>query len=443
VQQAPIARLPARAAARTSDGSPQKRLLRASDRSGGWRARASAALGGVDVLAIAILVVPLFVMAMVHSLWRGADDVPGHPRSPSETSVRVTPEPTIEWHGDLALEAMPFAPDAAGRTAVAVVEPPPLPWHGDLSTEDTPVVPDAAGRMALVLVEPPPPPWHGDLALEDMPVVPDAAGRTAVADTAPPPLSWHGELALEDMPVVPDAAGRTATMPVFGRADIAAIPAPICLPANPGLLSAPQHSELEIPPRHPAAFGRALAVAARAQVDDFIIYNARYVTLAYPRGDTPPLYGVCTDVVVRAYRTFGIDLQELIHTSRLGRGDPSIDHRRVEVVRRFLARHGTSSEISEFPEDFLAGDIVTYHRPLGRISQHHIAVVSDLLAPSGRPFIVHNRGWGPQLEDALFADRITGHYRFSPADAEAFVRTRPPRAPARRQSSAVSLAAGR
>jgi hypothetical protein len=26
--------------------------------------------------------------------------------------------------------------------------------------------------------------------------------------------------------------------------------------------------------------------------------------------------------------------------------------------------------------------------------------------------IVHNRGWGPQLEDALFVDRITGHYRY-------------------------------
>jgi hypothetical protein len=27
--------------------------------------------------------------------------------------------------------------------------------------------------------------------------------------------------------------------------------------------------------------------------------------------------------------------------------------------------------------------------------------------------IIHNRGWGAQIEDALFVDRITGHYRFS------------------------------
>ena len=146
---------------------------------------------------------------------------------------------------------------------------------------------------------------------------------------------------------------------------------------------------------------------------------------------------------MRAYRVFGIDFQELIHTSRLGRGDPSIDHRRVEVMKRFLERHGSSFEISEFPEDFLAGDIVTYQRPQGRVSQHHIAVVSDRLAPSGRPLIVHNRGWGPQLEDALFVDRITGHYRFSPADAEAFARTHIPQAAGRRAPGAVSLANGR
>jgi uncharacterized protein len=112
------------------------------------------------------------------------------------------------------------------------------------------------------------------------------------------------------------------------------------------------------------------------------------------------------------------------------------------VMRRFLERHGTSFEISEFPEDFLAGDIVTYHRPQGRMSQSHIAVVSNQISPSGRPLIVHNRGWGPQIEDALFADRITGHYRFSPADAEKFARTRQPRS-AGRTSGAVSVATGR
>ena len=295
-------------------------------------------------------------------------------------------------------------------------------------------------------------PWHGDLALEAMPVVPEAAGRTVLADAEPPPAPWHGDLALEDMPVVPDARTLMAIAPIepaapitlmTGRANVAVAPAPICLPANPNVLSAAPRGDADVTSRPPVNFGRALAAVARAQLDEFVIYNPRYVTLAYPGGDTQPLYGVCTDVVVRAYRAFGIDFQELIHTSRLGRGDPSIDHRRVEVIRRFLERYGTSFEISEFPEDFRAGDIVTYQRPQGRVSQYHIAVVSDQLAPSGRPMIVHNRGWGPQLEDALFVDRITGHYRFSPADAEAFERTRQPQAAGRRTSGVISVANGR
>ncbi len=58
---------------------------------------------------------------------------------------------------------------------------------------------------------------------------------------------------------------------------------------------------------------------------------------------------------------------------------------------------------------------MTYHRSAGRTSQSHIAIVADVIAPSGRPMIVHNRGWGPQLEDALFLGNITGHYRFSGA----------------------------
>jgi uncharacterized protein YijF (DUF1287 family) len=339
------------------------------------------ALGAVDWLAVAICVLPLVAMALIAQPWKA-------------------------------------------RT----------PRHTDSSPVTELFIPQAALQAS---------PWRGDLALEAMPVVQDAEDRMAVARAEPLPSPWHGDLAIEAMPVVQDARTQATNVPVIGGADVAAAPAQICLAALPGALSAATPSDPDAVSRPPAAFGWALAAVARAQLDDFVIYNPRYVALAYPRGDTLPLYGVCTDVVVRAYRAFGIDFQELIHTSRLGRGDPSIDHRRVEVVRKFLERHGTSFEISEFPENFLAGDIVTYQRPHGRVSQHHIAIVSERLAPSGRPMIVHNRGWGPQLEDALFADRITGHYRFSPADAEAFERSRLPRAVGWQRRATVSLANGR
>jgi uncharacterized protein YijF (DUF1287 family) len=161
-------------------------------------------------------------------------------------------------------------------------------------------------------------------------------------------------------------------------------------------------------------FGDRLAEAARAQLGEFVIYNDAYRRIAFPMGDVPPLFGVCTDVVIRAYRALGIDLQELVAKTRVGSGDTNIDHRRTETLRRFFASRGQSLPITTFPEDYQPGDIVTYYRPQNRHSRSHIAIVSDQIAPSGHPMIVHNRGWGPQMEDALFVDQITGHYRFEP-----------------------------
>ena len=155
-----------------------------------------------------------------------------------------------------------------------------------------------------------------------------------------------------------------------------------------------------------------LARAAVAQTAETVIYNARYSRIAYPMGDVPALYGVCTDVVIRAYRSVGIDLQERVHLAKGRTSDPSIDHRRTETLRGFFARFGHTLAVTDRAEDYRPGDIVTYYRPQNRGSTAHIAIVSDIEAPSGRLMVVHNRGWGPQLEDALFVDRITGHYRY-------------------------------
>lgn len=164
-----------------------------------------------------------------------------------------------------------------------------------------------------------------------------------------------------------------------------------------------------------ATFGLRLAAAARSQIGDLVIYDDTYRTISYPMGDVAPLFGVCTDVVIRAYRALGLDLQALVHLARFGTGDPSIDHRRTEILRRYFAVYGESLPVTPFAEDYLPGDIVTYYRPQNQRAQAHIAVVSDVIAPSGRPMIVHNRGWGPQLEDALFVNQMTGHYRYTGA----------------------------
>ncbi len=176
----------------------------------------------------------------------------------------------------------------------------------------------------------------------------------------------------------------------------------------------PKIAASNIPPPPPGSedFGLRLAQAAEAQTSSFVIYNDAYRTISFPMGDVNPFFGVCTDVVIRAYRAMGIDLQSLVHQARMGSGDTSIDHRRTEVLRRFLAKEGESLPVTSFAEDYRPGDIVTYYRPQNRRSQAHIAMVSSVIAPSGRPMIVHNRGWGPQLEDALFVNEITGHYRY-------------------------------
>ena len=162
----------------------------------------------------------------------------------------------------------------------------------------------------------------------------------------------------------------------------------------------------------PSEFARSLAAAARRQVSYFVFYNSSYQKIPYPMGDVPSYFGVCTDVVVRAYRTLGIDLQVQVQKAGVGTGDTNIDHRRVEVLRKFFARAGTSLPITKNPDDYKVGDIVTYYMPNGWLSKTHIAIVGAEKNLAGVPLVIHNRGWGVQAEDWLFAEKITGHFRY-------------------------------
>lgn len=172
-----------------------------------------------------------------------------------------------------------------------------------------------------------------------------------------------------------------------------------------------------------------LVAAARAQVGVTTIYDPAFVKLGFPGGDLGRERGVCTDVVIRAYRdAFGLDLQRLVNedmrahfasyptTWGLKAPDPSIDHRRVLNLRVFFKRKGRELPATAKPGDYRPGDLVTQLLP-GNLP--HIAVVSDLRSPDGeRPLVVHNIGAGTRVEDTLLAYRITGHYRFGPTAAE-------------------------
>jgi uncharacterized protein len=167
-----------------------------------------------------------------------------------------------------------------------------------------------------------------------------------------------------------------------------------------------------------------LVEAARARTRVHEVYDGSYRAIPYPNGDVPADRGVCTDLVVRAYRALGIDLQQRVHEDMrahfdeypkswgLRRPDPNIDHRRVPNLQVFLARAGAAIAVGRDVSDYRAGDLVTWMLP-GNLP--HIGIVSDRrVAGTDRPLTLHNIGAGPVEDDILFRYPITGHYRYLP-----------------------------
>ena len=167
--------------------------------------------------------------------------------------------------------------------------------------------------------------------------------------------------------------------------------------------------------------------SARKQISVTTSYDPEYTVLSYPNGDVPRDRGVCTDVIIRALRdAYHMDLQKLVHEDMqkdfsayphqwgLSHPDKNIDHRRVPNLQTYFKRHALSLKISDQPDDFLPGDIVTVMLP-GNLP--HIMLVSDAKTASGTPLVIHNIGGGTQEENCLFEFPITGHYRLT-ASAE-------------------------
>lgn len=153
-----------------------------------------------------------------------------------------------------------------------------------------------------------------------------------------------------------------------------------------------------------------------------VTYDPSYFKIDYPGGDVPAGKGVCTDVVIRAYRQLGTDLQKEVHedmranfgkypaTWGLRSTDKNIDHRRVPNLMVFFSRKGELRPISTNPEDYLPGDIVCWN--LGGAITHIGLVVNKTSADGKRKLIVHNIGGGQVLADCLFEYKIIGHYRY-------------------------------
>lgn len=172
-------------------------------------------------------------------------------------------------------------------------------------------------------------------------------------------------------------------------------------------------------------FGRKLAKAAVELTTQNVVYDGTYHRISYPNGDVPPNIGVCADVIIRAYRKLGIDLQQKVHEDMkahfdlyprlwgMSGTDTNIDHRRVPNLRVFFTRHGRTLPVSADAADYRPGDIVSWNLKK-KGSLPHIGIVSDVMSADGkRPLMVHNIGLGQKLEDMLFDYTITGHYRYA------------------------------
>jgi uncharacterized protein YijF (DUF1287 family) len=153
------------------------------------------------------------------------------------------------------------------------------------------------------------------------------------------------------------------------------------------------------------------------QTTQDVTYDPRYYVIKYPMGDVPANKGVCVDVPIRALRTEGIDLQQLVHQDiklnlsayGLSKADSNIDHRRCVNLIKYFKRHNNTIPVTNVGSDYRPGDLVFWN-----IARGHVGVVSDIRVPgTNRYFIVHNICCGPKLEDMLFAAEIVAHVRLN------------------------------
>jgi uncharacterized protein YijF (DUF1287 family) len=176
-----------------------------------------------------------------------------------------------------------------------------------------------------------------------------------------------------------------------------------------------------LPDNAPPALKRVIEGAIE-QANQTFYYDPAYVQIDYPNGDVPLERGVCTDVVVRAFRKGDVDLQTEVHEDMrrdfaayptkwgLTKPDSNIDHRRVPNLQTYFARRGKSLKPTTNADDYKPGDIVSWDLGGGL---DHIGIVTNLWSPESKTYLIaHNIGSGARIENVLFSWHITGHYRY-------------------------------
>jgi uncharacterized protein YijF (DUF1287 family) len=182
------------------------------------------------------------------------------------------------------------------------------------------------------------------------------------------------------------------------------------------------YSPVEQIPEEERTVPDLILLGARSEVTNGTRYDASYVSIDYPAGDVDPDAGACTDVVIRAFRHAGIDLQQLIHEDMrenfqlypdnwgLKAPDPNIDHRRVPNQMLFFERFGTALtlQVEDHLQEWRWGDVVYWRFVDGR---EHCGVISDRTGRDGVPLVIHNAGIARE-ENCLQRWEIIGHFRY-------------------------------
>jgi len=143
-------------------------------------------------------------------------------------------------------------------------------------------------------------------------------------------------------------------------------------------------------------------VGAKKTVLNADAYTEGYVTMTYPMGDVPREMGVCTDVIIRAVRNAGIDLQKELHEDIRrakgaypmikGAGNPHIDQRRVATLLPYFKRHWEkhTEKLDDASDPLRPGDVVFMDTFPSRSGPDHIGIVSDTTGESGLPLVINN-----------------------------------------------------
>lgn len=170
-----------------------------------------------------------------------------------------------------------------------------------------------------------------------------------------------------------------------------------------------------------------IVIGAKEEVIKRVEYDAGYYQIDYPLGDVDPQFGACTDLVVRALRRAGFDLQQLIHEDMqanfqlypsywgLIKPDPNIDHRRVPNQMVFMQRFGQMLPLTydqKTKNSWQPGDLVYWQMPCG---DEHVGILSDRKNLRGIPLVIHN-AYKTIEDDALLKWEIIGHYRYPQDD---------------------------